>query len=89
LADYLLERDPSTSDLLEDGLGGGGPDQRFGLVVGDAQVVLNAGDQVGDAGEAAASDVLVGELPEEPFDEVSQLDEVGVKCRWNRGPAAP
>src|SRR5450756_634933 len=60
----------STSDLLEDGLGGGGADQRFGLVVGDAQVVLNAGDQVGDAGEAAASDVLVGELPEEPFDEV-------------------
>ena len=49
-------------DLLEDGLGGRGPDQWLGVGVGDAEVVLDAGDQVGNAGEAAASDVLVGEF---------------------------
>jgi hypothetical protein len=47
-----------------DGLGGRGPDQWLGVSVGDAEVVLDAGDQVGNAGEAAASDVLVGEFAE-------------------------
>jgi hypothetical protein len=51
-------------DLLEDGLGGRGPDQWLGVGVGDAEVVLDAGDQVGNAGEAAASDVLASSIGE-------------------------
>jgi hypothetical protein len=49
---------------LEEGLGGRGPDQWLGVGVGDAEVVLDAGDQVGDAGEAAASGVRVDEFAE-------------------------
>ena len=67
---YLLEGDSAALDLGEDGLGGGGPDEGLGVLVVHAQVDLDRGDEVGDARECAAPEVLVGELAEEAFDEV-------------------
>jgi hypothetical protein len=45
-------------------LGGGREDKQAVAAPRGAEVVLDAGDQVGNAGEAAASDVLVGEFAE-------------------------
>jgi hypothetical protein len=41
-------------DLLDDGIGVGGPDEGFGIVVGLAQEAVDGGLQVGDAFEDAA-----------------------------------
>jgi hypothetical protein len=41
---------------------------RAWVVVVDGEVVLDVGDQVGDAGEDAASQVLVGQLAEPALD---------------------
>src|SRR6188472_2604622 len=52
LADFF-ERNPSARNFGEDGLGGGGPDVRSGVVVG-VDVFLDGGDEVGHGVEDAA-----------------------------------
>jgi len=41
-----IEREPAAADLLEDLLGGRGPDERFGVVVVGLEVALDRCDQV-------------------------------------------
>lgn len=55
-------------DFGEDVLGGGGPRVGLGGAVVGCEVVLDAGDQVGDAGEDPAAQVLVGQVAEPAFD---------------------
>jgi hypothetical protein len=64
----LIEAGSGALDLGEDGFGGGSPPVGLGFVVVDGEVVLDVGDQVGDAGEDAASQVLVGQLAEPALD---------------------
>ena len=60
----------TTPALLEDGVDGGGPDERLGVVAPGLEEVPNGGDQVGHAGEDAAAQRLLGELPKPALDEV-------------------
>jgi len=60
----------TTPALLEDGVDGGGPDERLGVVAPGLEEVPNGGDQVGHAGEDAAAQRLLGEPPKPALDEV-------------------
>ena len=57
-------------DLLEDGVDEGGPDERVGVVAPGVEEVLNGGHEIGHAGEDAAAQSLLGELPKPALDEV-------------------
>ena len=65
-----FEGDPAALDLLDDLVGGGGPDEGFGVVVVGVDELLYRVDEFLDRGEAAAADRLVGDLAEPAFDEV-------------------
>ena len=67
---HLLEGDPSTGNLGEDLLGGGGPHEWFRVIVVDFQVVLDRGNEVIHAVEHAAADGLVGQVPKPSFDQI-------------------
>jgi hypothetical protein len=47
-------RDVPASDLHQNGAGDAGPDRWPGYVVSETEVVLDPGDEIEDAGEAAA-----------------------------------
>jgi len=64
----MLEFGACALDFGEDGFGGGGPHVGLGIFVVGVEVFLDAVDQVGHAGEDAASQVLVGQFPEPSFD---------------------
>src|SRR5680860_258418 len=64
------EGDAAAADLLQDGVGAGGPDEGFGLGVVGLQVALDGGDQVGDGVEHSATQGLVGQVAEPSLDEV-------------------
>ena len=67
---HRLQNGFTASDLLEDGLDGGRPDERLGVCVVGLEELPDGGDEVGHAGEDAAAQSLVGELAEPALDEV-------------------
>ena len=77
MANYLFEFGACALDFGEDGFGSGRPDVRLGIGIVGVEVCLDAGDQVGHAGEDAAAKVLVGQIAEPAFD----LVEPGRRCR--------
>lgn len=66
----LIRGVPRPLDFREDIAGGGGPDERFGLVVVRVNVFVDRADQIIDVVEAAATQGLVGQVPDEAFDHV-------------------
>ena len=57
-------------DFFEDGAGGSGPDERFGVGIVLSKIVHDRLLQLGDAVEGAAADALFGDLGEEALDQV-------------------
>ena len=57
-------------DSSEDGVGGSGPDERLGGVVGIGDEAVGGGLQLDDRGEDAALEVLPGEPGKPAFDRV-------------------
>jgi hypothetical protein len=51
----------SRADSSEDGVGGFGPDERLGLVIGLGDEAVDGGLQLDDRGEDAALEALPGE----------------------------
>jgi len=73
----LLEGDSTTGDFGEDLLSGGGPHERFRVVVVDPQVVLDIGDELVDTVEHATADGLVGQVMAESGSGSMRFDEFG------------
>jgi len=55
---YCIEGNAFASDLGQDLVGGGGPDERDAFGVVRVQVSLDLGDKVGDGAELSAAQVL-------------------------------
>jgi hypothetical protein len=72
-------------DLVEDRIGGRGPDKRFAVLVVMAEIPLDRRFQSPHVLERAPSDPLGGDLREKALDLIEPLALVGVKCRWYRG----
>jgi hypothetical protein len=68
MANYLLESGACALDFGEDGFGGGCPYVGFGIGVVDVEVCLDAGDQIGHAGEHPAAQILVGQVAKPALD---------------------
>jgi hypothetical protein len=64
-------------DLFDDGIGVGGPEEGFGIVVGLAQEAVDGGLEIDDAFEDAAFEPTPGQLGKEALDRLSQEAEVG------------
>jgi hypothetical protein len=58
------------ADFFDDGVGIGGPAERFGVVVGLGEVSVDRGLEFNDAFEDAALKALPGQLGEEPFNRI-------------------
>src|SRR5215207_6357034 len=56
--------------LGDDGIGLGGPDEGFGVLVAMFDPVGDRGLEVGHGGKGATADALSGDLGKQPFDEV-------------------
>ena len=82
---YLFEGDAAAGDLVEDGFGGGGPDEGFGVVVVGVEVFLDGGDEVGHGMKYPARSALSVSSRNQRSTRLSHDEEVGVKWRWNRG----
>src|ERR1700674_4703631 len=70
LSGDCFEGNSAPAHFHEDVFGRRGPLERLGVVVIRRQVVLDRGDEVGHRSEHAATDRLVGELTEPPFDQI-------------------
>jgi hypothetical protein len=56
--------------LFDDGIGVGGPDERFGVLVGLPQEAIDSGLEVGDAFKGAAFEPPSGQLGKDALDRV-------------------
>jgi hypothetical protein len=74
---YRLYRSSPSGDFLEDGGGSGGPDEWLGFGIVLLQIGFDGGDQFVHAAEDAASNGVVGDQAEKPFDEI----DPGRRCR--------
>ena len=66
----LFEGDATSLDLFDDLVSRLRPLERLGVGVAEGDVVLDGGDELGDAGEAATLEPLGGQLSEPPLDQV-------------------
>ena len=66
----LMQLFSCAGDLGEDVTGLGCPDEGSGVGVVHGDVFVDGGFEFSDAGEAAATDALVGDVAEEAFDHV-------------------
>jgi hypothetical protein len=58
------------ADLLDDGIGVSGPEERFGIVVGLPHEAVDGGLEIGDAFEHAALEPTPRQLGEETLDRI-------------------
>ena len=58
------------AELLDDGIGVSGPEERLGIVVGLPQEAVDSGLKIGDALEHAAFEPTAGQLGEEALDRI-------------------
>ena len=68
-----------TDDFLEDVIGLGSPDKRFGGLVMHGDVFLDGGVEFRDAAAHATAQTAGGDIAEEALDHVQPRTEVGVK----------
>jgi hypothetical protein len=76
-----VTRVAAAPDILNDGIGAGGPDEGFGMIVGLAQEAVDGGLEIDDARKMPHLSRRPVSLVKKPSTALSQEAEVGVKWK--------